>query len=139
MEPNATMRGVVYQGVPFHVKVVDLPIPTIQKPTDAIVRITTAGICGTDLHTYHGLLGSAAPPWGMGHEAVGYITEVGDAVTSHHIGDYIVIPDSVASGHLDETEPPNLGFGGWGLGGLQGQHAYVIHSKVNHNTNANVH
>jgi threonine dehydrogenase-like Zn-dependent dehydrogenase len=49
---NATMRGVVWQRQPKNVAAVNLPMPAIQSPTDAIVRGVAAGICGTDLDTY---------------------------------------------------------------------------------------
>jgi threonine dehydrogenase-like Zn-dependent dehydrogenase len=115
------MQGVVYKGIPHQVSVVELPIPTLEANTDAIVEITLAGICGTDLHMYHGYRGQG-DWWGMGHEALGRISEIGSGVSSLAVGDYVVIPDNVDSGHLDMA-PPALGvFGvGRGLGGLQGK------------------
>lgn len=123
MALNATMRGVVFDGNPFQVSVVDLPRPNIINHTDAVVRITTSAICGSDLHMYHGVQGGT-PPWGMGHEAIGYISEIGNAVSSLAVGDYVVIPDNVDSGHL-EMEPESLQSygGGSGLDGLQGMNA----------------
>ena len=120
---NATMRGVVYQGIPYQVSVVDLPIPTIQNETDALVRITTAGICGSDLHYYHGTFShGSTPPWGMGHEAVGFVTDVGNGVNSLAIGDRVVIPDIVNDAHmhigLTDTVASSFGTGS-GLGGCQ--------------------
>lgn len=117
------MRGVVFDGNPFQVSVVDLPRPNIINHTDAVVRITTSAICGSDLHMYHGVQGGT-PPWGMGHEAIGYISEIGNAVSSLAVGDYVVIPDNVDSGHL-EMEPESLQSygGGSGLDGLQGMNA----------------
>jgi threonine dehydrogenase-like Zn-dependent dehydrogenase len=115
------MQGVVYNGIPHQVSVAKLPIPTLEADTDAIVRIKIAGICGTDLHMYHGFRGQDAP-WVMGHEALGYIEEKGSGVSSLEVGDYVVIPDNVDSGHL-EMEPSAFEvFGvGRGLGGLQGE------------------
>jgi threonine dehydrogenase-like Zn-dependent dehydrogenase len=69
------MQGVVYNGVPHQVSVAQLRILSLEANTDAIVRVTLAGICGTDLHMYHGFRGQEAP-WGMGHEALGYISEI---------------------------------------------------------------
>ncbi|KAI9045853.1 glutathione-independent formaldehyde dehydrogenase [Aspergillus affinis] len=125
MALNATMRGVVFDGTPFQVSVVDLPRPNIINHTDAVVRITTSAICGSDLHMYHGFQGGT-PPWGMGHEAIGYISELGNAVSSLAVGDYVVIPDNVGSGHL-EMEPESLQSygGGSGLDGLQAEYARV--------------
>ena len=100
------MRGVVWEGNPFQVSVQDLPMPVIQDPTDALVRITAAGICGTDLHVYHGIYGSETAPYGLGHEGMGIITEVGNAVQARQVGEYVVIPDTGSSGHLDMTLPP---------------------------------
>lgn len=129
---NLTMRGVVYHGIPYQVTVDDLPIPHIMDGTDAIVRITTAAICGTDLHIYHGIEGGAVAPWGMGHEAIGYISEIGNAVSSLAVGDYVVIPDNIASGHLNLEAPVLDVFGvGGGLGGLQGRTKYMSYDTSN--------
>lgn len=115
------MRAVVYHGTPSQVIVTDVPMPTLQAETDAIVRITLAGICGTDLHMYHGLMGTNAP-WVLGHEGVGYVVEAGRSVTALKVGDYVAIPDNVANGHLDmQTAAPNVFGVGRGLGGLQGE------------------
>lgn len=104
MSLNGTMRGVVWEGNPYHVAVTDLPIPTLQASTDAIVRIKASAICRTDLHTYHGVWGSETPPWTMGHEGMGVIAEIGNAIDGLHVGDYVVIPDIMESGHY-ELEP----------------------------------
>lgn len=103
---NATMRGVVYSGVPFEMAVQDLPVPTIVSETDAIVRITTSALCGSDLHIYRGVSGGT-PPWTMGHEALGYIAELGSAVSTLSVGDYVIIPDTPSHGHLQMT--PQMG------------------------------
>jgi threonine dehydrogenase-like Zn-dependent dehydrogenase len=115
------MQGVVYNGIPHQVSVAELPIPTLEADTDAVVRIKIAGICGTDLHMYHGFRGQDAP-WGMGHEALGYISEIGSGVSSLAVGDYVVIPDNVDSGHLEMGPSAFEVFGvGRGLDGLQGE------------------
>lgn len=123
------MRAVVYEGVPNNVVVSDVPMPTVEAGTDAIVRITLAGICGTDLHMYHGLMGTHAP-WVLGHEAVGYIYDKGASVSSLSIGDYVAIPDNIADGHLDlNPSAPNVFGVGRELGGLQGTSGLAyIHS-----------
>lgn len=112
----AIMRGVVYNGVPFEMNVQDLPFPTIGNETDAIVRITTSAICGSDLHIYRGVAGGT-PPWIVGHEAIGYISEIGSAVSSLSVGDYVVIPDTANHGHL-EMEPETMEYFGNGQAGL---------------------
>jgi threonine dehydrogenase-like Zn-dependent dehydrogenase len=124
---NDTMRAVFWEGKPFHVSVKDTPKPTIQTPDDAIVRLTTAAICGTDLHIFHGKFGSTTPPWGLGHEGIGIVTEVGDNVTTVKVGDWVIVPDEPDDGRLDLTPPTaeQDAFFGFGptfgnLGGLQG-------------------
>lgn len=64
---NATMRGAMLTG-PYQVHIQDFPVPVMNTPTDAIVRITTSALCGSDLHRYHGYMGGN-PPWALGHEA----------------------------------------------------------------------
>ncbi|KAK0368790.1 alcohol dehydrogenase GroES-like domain-containing protein [Colletotrichum limetticola] len=122
--PATTMRAVVYHGTPFEMMVQDVAKPTILNETDVVVRVTTSAMCGSDLHIYRGYMGGA-PPWTMGHEAVGYISEIGDAVSSFAVGDYVIVPDTVSVDHL-EIEPTSkeyFGFGNSeiGLGGLQGR------------------
>ncbi|KAK3117023.1 hypothetical protein LTR53_001977 [Teratosphaeriaceae sp. CCFEE 6253] len=67
---NETMRAVVWQGNAYSVGVVDLPRPTIINSTDAIVRMSTAAICGSDLHIYRGTQPGSPPPYTLGHEGV---------------------------------------------------------------------
>ncbi|EOD45915.1 putative alcohol dehydrogenase superfamily zinc-containing protein [Neofusicoccum parvum UCRNP2] len=123
---NATMRGVIFEGIPREVRVIDVPVPVILNETDAIVRITTSAICGSDLHMYHGVRGGPNPPWVVGHEAMGYISEIGSAVHSLSVGDYVVIPDNLDAGHLQMDPEPRFGHGGPGnLGGLQAEYARV--------------
>lgn len=87
-----TMRAVVWEGKPYEMVVRDVPRPKIKQPEDAIVRMTTAAICGTDLHTYHGIFGSTNPPWQMGHEGVGVVVKVGEATERIKVGDRVLIP-----------------------------------------------
>ena len=111
MALNATMRAVLWLGVPFQMNVTSIPRPTIQSPTDTIVKITTAGICGTDLHVYHGVYGSAEVPYTIGHEAVGVIVEVGSAVSNFQVGDRVIIPDSVDDKAILEVNRVSYGLG----------------------------
>jgi len=124
---DGSMKAVFWEGKPFHVSVKDTPRPTIQTPDDAIIRLTTAAICGTDLHTFHGKFGSSAPPWSLGHEGIGIVAEVGDNVTTLKVGDWVIVPDFPDDGHIDLAPPPvssevAFGFGPifGNLGGLQG-------------------
>lgn len=124
---NATMRGVLFEGIPRQVRVADVPVPVLVDPTDAIVRITTSAICGSDLHMYHGVRGGPEVPWVVGHEAMGYISQIGSAVHSLAVGDYVVIPDNLDAGHFQMDPEPRFGHGGPGpYGGLQGMFGSVV-------------
>ena len=96
--PGKTMRAVMWEGKPFEMAVRDVPRPEIEQPEDAIVRMTTAAICGSDLHTYHGVFGSSSPPWQMGHEGVGVVVKVGSATEHFRVGDRVLIPGGANSG-----------------------------------------
>ena len=74
------MRAVVYRG-PNDIRLEEVPEPVIQDPEDAIVRVTTASICGSDLHIVHGLVPDIEPGFIVGHEFTGVVDEVGSAVT----------------------------------------------------------
>ncbi|KAJ8070382.1 hypothetical protein OCU04_000760 [Sclerotinia nivalis] len=127
MSINATMRAVIWAGVPFQMNVTNLPMPTVQSPTDALVRITTAAICGTDLHVYHGVYGSSNVPYTIGHEAIGVISEIGSAVTGFSVGDRVIIPDGVQDGHIGGQSHLAYGLGSdYGMtDGLQAEYARV--------------
>lgn len=73
------------------VRVEEVPDPVIKEPTDAIVRVTYACVCGSDLHPYHDLPDT---PGGrrMGHEALGVVEEIGAAVNSLAVGDTVIVP-----------------------------------------------
>ncbi|MFT3942460.1 MAG: zinc-dependent alcohol dehydrogenase family protein [Ancrocorticia sp.] len=81
------MRGVVMHA-PGDVRVVERPNPVIQEPTDAIIRVTAACICGSDLWPYRGAEPVKDAP--MGHEYVGIVEQVGDDVVGIKVGDYVV-------------------------------------------------
>ena len=116
----ATMRAVAWFGQVNNVSVIDVPVPTIINQTDAVVRITTSAICGSDLHFYHGYTGADNIPWNLGHEAVGYVEEVGSAVSSLTVGEYVIIPDNGHDGHYGQEHPLSFGSGSPDYGGLQG-------------------
>ncbi|KAI3553001.1 alcohol dehydrogenase GroES-like domain-containing protein [Colletotrichum abscissum] len=98
------MRAVAWFGQPYNVSVIDMPVPAITNQIDVVVRITSSAICGSDLHMYHGFGGTPNVPYGFGHEAVGYVPSVGDAVSSLEVGDYVIIPDNADNGHWDRTD-----------------------------------
>jgi len=96
------MRAVVYDG-PRRVSVKDVPDARIERPTDALVRITTTNICGSDLHMYEGRTDFETGRW-FGHENLGQVIEVGDAVDEVQVGDWVVLPFNVACGHCKNCE-----------------------------------
>src|SRR3954447_9819131 len=80
------------------VRVVDVPDPTIEEPTDAIVRVTSTGLCGSDLHLYE-VLGPFIDRGSiLGHEPMGYVQEVGPGVTNLAVGDRVVVPFNISCG-----------------------------------------
>jgi threonine dehydrogenase-like Zn-dependent dehydrogenase len=81
------MRGVIMHAA-GDVRVEDRDAPTIQEPTDAIIRLAASCICGSDLWPYRGADTVDATP--MGHEYVGVVTEIGDAVKNVKVGDFVV-------------------------------------------------
>jgi threonine dehydrogenase-like Zn-dependent dehydrogenase len=81
------------------VRVDDVPDPKIEQPTDAIIRVTTSGICGSDLHLYE-VLGPFIDTGDiLGHEPMGIVEEVGTDVTDIAPGDRVVIPFNISCGH----------------------------------------
>ena len=81
---------------PFKVEIVDVPNPTIKKDDDVIVRITSGGICGSDIGIWNGTNSLATYPRLIGHEFGGIVTEVGSAVTSVKPGDKVAVDPVVA-------------------------------------------
>lgn len=92
------MKALTWQGK-RSVTYTEVPDPRIQEPTDALVRITSTAICGSDLHLYE-LLGPYMHAGDvLGHEAMGIVEEVGSAVTGLRPGDRVVIPFNISCGH----------------------------------------
>jgi threonine dehydrogenase-like Zn-dependent dehydrogenase len=92
------MRAVTWQGKK-DVRVEDVPDPRIQEPTDAIVRMTTTNICGSDLHLYEPLAAFMTPGDIIGHEPMGIVEEVGGATGDLKVGDRVAIPFQMSCGH----------------------------------------
>ncbi|HEX3921327.1 MAG TPA: glutathione-independent formaldehyde dehydrogenase [Streptosporangiaceae bacterium] len=90
------MKAVVYKG-PFEVAVEDVPEPVIEEPGDALVRITTTNICGSDLHMYEGRT-NVEEGKVLGHENMGIVEEVGSGVTRVRRGDRVSVPFNIACG-----------------------------------------
>jgi threonine dehydrogenase-like Zn-dependent dehydrogenase len=92
------MKAVTWQGK-RDVRVETVPDPEIREPTDAIIKVTTSGLCGSDLHLYE-VLGSFIDPGDiLGHEPMGIVEEVGREVTHIKPGDRVVVPFNVSCGH----------------------------------------
>ncbi|HHT11904.1 MAG TPA: glutathione-dependent formaldehyde dehydrogenase [Propionibacterium sp.] len=92
------MRALTWQGLE-KVEVKNVPDPTIQQPTDAIVRVTSTAICGSDLHLYGVLAPYLHPDDVLGHEFMGIVEEVGSAVENLEPGDRVVVPFTISCGH----------------------------------------
>src|SRR3954452_8814803 len=92
------MKAVVYHGKEdLHVDNVE--DPRIEEPTDAIIRVTSTAICGSDLHLYSGRVITLEEGDIIGHEPMGIVEEVGSAVKNLEPGDRVVIPFNVSCGH----------------------------------------
>src|SRR3954454_13976650 len=92
------MKAVTWHGK-RDVRVDTVPDPKIEQPTDAIVRITTTAICGSDLHLYEVLGPFMGEGDALGHEPMGIVEEVGSEVTELKPGDRVVIPFQISCGH----------------------------------------
>jgi threonine dehydrogenase-like Zn-dependent dehydrogenase len=92
------MRAVTWHGK-RDVRVDTVPDPRIEHPTDAIVRITSSGVCGSDLHLYEVMGPFMEAGDILGHEPIGIVEDVGGAVTNLAVGDRVVIPFQIACGH----------------------------------------
>src|SRR4051794_25882174 len=123
------MHAVAFQA-PYEVAVVEKPDPELQAPDDAIVRIAATGVCGSDLHIFHGRV-KIEPGFTIGHEYVGEIVAAGDAVTNVSVGDRVLGCFQVACGTCRPCRDGNFHrcvsgrtFGhGATLGSLQGTQA----------------
>jgi alcohol dehydrogenase len=126
------MQALVYQG-PGQKAWESTPDPFILKPTDAIVRIDTSTICGTDLHILKGDVPAVKPGTILGHEAVGTVVEVGAAVTTIAAGDRVLVSCITSCGRCRFCRESRYGLctggGGWIFGhvidGLQAEFARV--------------
>ncbi|WP_255947169.1 alcohol dehydrogenase catalytic domain-containing protein [Streptomyces odontomachi] len=92
------MKAVTWQGR-RDVRVETVPDPTIKEPTDAVVRITSSGLCGSDLHLYEVLTPFMTPGDILGHEPMGIVEETGSQVPGLKAGDRVVMPFQIACGH----------------------------------------
>jgi threonine dehydrogenase-like Zn-dependent dehydrogenase len=91
------MRAMEFRG-PMRVRMADKPMPRIEHPQDAIVRVTRSCICGSDLHLYHGEVPDTRVGMTFGHEFCGVVEEVGSAVETLSGGDHVLVPFNIACG-----------------------------------------
>jgi len=91
------MRAMVYRG-PYKLRVEEKDVPPIEHPNDAIVRVTTAAICGSDLHLYHGLMPDTRIGHTFGHEFIGVVEQVGPSVERLTVGDRVMVPFNIFCG-----------------------------------------
>lgn len=91
------MLAMTYRG-PNRVRLECKPVPKIEHPEDAIVRVTRSCICGSDVHLYHGLVPDTRVGQTFGHEFCGIVEEVGPEVKTLKVGDHVLVPFNIACG-----------------------------------------
>ncbi len=115
-----SMKAMVYSG-PGRLAPAEIPEPSIQDPTDAVVRVTRAAICSSDLHIRAGIVPRAVPGIAVGHEFTGVVVSVGSEVERFRPGDRVAVNCETFCGHcfycrrgwVNNCTDPN---GGWALG-----------------------
>src|SRR5437588_8668739 len=96
--PGVTiMKALCWYGK-HDVRVENVPEPKLTNPHDAIVRVTTTAICGSDLHLYNGVVPEMKEGDILGHEFMGEVVEVGDKVKNLKPGDRVVVPFTISCG-----------------------------------------
>ncbi|GAA0398052.1 glutathione-dependent formaldehyde dehydrogenase [Acrocarpospora corrugata] len=127
------MKALTWHGK-RDVRIDEVPDPAIKEPNDAIINVTSSGICGSDLHMYEVLGPFMAEGDILGHEAMGIVTDVGSDITNLKPGDRVVIPFNISCGHCfmcgqhlyaqcETTQSPEYGTGAalFGFTKLYGQ------------------
>ncbi|AFU01555.1 alcohol dehydrogenase catalytic domain-containing protein [Nocardia brasiliensis] len=137
------MKALTYQG-PREISYSDVPDPVLTGPDGVIIRVTAAGICGSDLHIYAGHGFTDGTGYSVGHEAVGEIVEIGSNVRGFAVGDRVLVPASAGCGRCAncriglvaacERTPAAIdacyGLGG-ALPGGQAEYLAVAHAEGN--------
>lgn len=118
-----------------NLQLLDQPKPVIKNPTDAIVRVLKTTICGTDLHILGGDVPACKEGTILGHEGIGIVEEVGDAVTNFKVGDKVIISCVTACNtcyYCKRSLPSHCEDGGWILGhlinGTQAEYVHIPHA-----------
>jgi len=93
---KTTMKAVVFKGT-LKVEIEDRPIPKIVDPTDIIIKVKYSALCGSELHVFRGHQPSKTD-FIMGHETTGEVSEIGEAVKNHTVGDKVIMPFTVSCG-----------------------------------------
>lgn len=131
-----TMMALVYGGPGLRAWQ-SMPRPVIREPGDAVVRITTSTICGTDLHIMKGDVPTVTPGRILGHEGIGIIDSVGAQVSSFAVGDKVLISCISACGRCDACRKAMYSHchsGGWVLGntidGTQAEYVRTPHAET---------
>ncbi|KVN76619.1 alcohol dehydrogenase [Burkholderia ubonensis] len=130
------MKALVYQG-PGRKALEERPMPELQAPTDAIVRMTRTTICGTDLHILKGDVPSCEPGRILGHEGVGIVERVGAAVDTLKPGDHVLVSCISSCGRCGNCRRglySHCATGGWILGhridGTQAEFVRIPHAET---------
>lgn len=115
------MKALVYHG-PGSRRWEEVPDPTLEAPTDIIIQVDAATICGTDLHILKGDVPEVEPGTILGHEAVGTVLQAGEAVTTVTVGDRVLVSCITSCGRCPQCKGARYGLctggGGWILGHL---------------------
>ena len=85
-----------------------VPDPQIEHPRDAIIKVTSCAICGSDLHLYHNFIPAMTPGDIMGHEFMGEVVEVGPGNRKLKVGDRVVVPFTIICGECDQCRRGNF-------------------------------
>lgn len=130
------MKALVYHG-PGKKTLDDRPMPKIEAPTDAVVKIIKTTICGTDLHILKGDVPTCEPGRILGHEGIGVVTEIGAAVSNVKVGDHVLISCITSCGKCDYCRRgmySHCATGGWILGhridGTQAEYVRIPHADT---------
>lgn len=101
------MKALVWHGKQ-DIRYESVPDPEIEHPRDAIIRVTSCAICGSDLHLFHNLIPGMKPGDVVGHETMGEVVEVGSENKALKPGDRIVVPFTIICGECDQCRRGNF-------------------------------